>query len=111
MTQGAIVPGSTHTYTVHPECKRYTLRDNGFTETKSGKFQLIRPLDYGSDNKKEVQLKIVISKTFDQVKMYTTTGSLQSVNVYKNESLSKEKENLEAILQDLCDKKVLSKVD
>ena len=32
-------------YKVHPSAKRYTLKDNGFTETKSGNFQLIRSLD------------------------------------------------------------------
>lgn len=43
-TTTAAVEGSTVFYKVHPSAKRYTLKDNGFTETKSGNFQLIRSL-------------------------------------------------------------------
>ena len=36
------VLGAETRYQLAPEAKKYTLRDNGFTETNSGNFQLIR---------------------------------------------------------------------
>ena len=110
LSQTASVPGSSVLYQVHPECKKYTLRDNGFIESKSGKFQLIRSLSFGSESNKEVQTKIVVSSDLKKLKLYTTTTSLQSVNVYKNDAFSKEKENLEAILSELCNSQVLERV-
>jgi|SRR5699024_4529913 len=109
MSQKATIPGMTENYQVHPSCKKYTLRDNGFTETKSGKFQLIRSLNFGSDNKQDIQLKVVISPDLEKLKMYTTTTTLQSVDLFKKETFSKERENLETILYELCESQVLEK--
>lgn len=40
----ATVLGAATQYRIAPEAKKYTLRDNGFTETNGGNFQLIRAL-------------------------------------------------------------------
>lgn len=105
------LPGSTESYDIHPECKKYTLRDNGFSESKTGKFQLIRPLSFGSQSNKEIQLKMVVSKDFKQLKMYTTTTSLHPVNLYKDDVFSKERENAEDILYELSENKVIRKTE
>lgn len=106
----ALIPGSDQEYRIHPECKKYTLRDNGFTETKNGKFQLVRSLSFGSDNKTEIQLKVVISSTLDSLKIYVTNSALQSVNVFKKENLTVEKENLKRILNEMLEANVLEKI-
>ena len=49
-TPTASLKGSNQVFSVSPTCKGYTLRDNGFTETKSGNFQLIRSLDETIDD-------------------------------------------------------------
>ena len=38
-TQTATLKNSNHVYRVSPTVKGYTLRDNGFVETKAGNFQ------------------------------------------------------------------------
>ena len=45
--------GAPSSYRLHPDAKRYTLRDNGFTETNGGNYQLIRPLDATPQSKKD----------------------------------------------------------
>ena len=63
----AAVEGSDIFYKVNPDAKRYTLRDNGFTETNSGNFQLVRSLDATPQSKTGFKLKITIAndlKTF-----------------------------------------------
>ena len=110
MSTHTSLPGSPVAYAVHPECKKYTLRDYGFTESKSGKFQFIRSLNYGSENKKDVQFKLVISKDLHSAKMYTTI-SLQSINVYKEDEYAQEQNNVEALLEDMCRQSILLKID
>lgn len=110
MIKTVSVPGSVTEYSVHPECKKYTLRDNGFNESKTGKFQLIRSLRFGSDTKKDVQLKIVIHDDLKTLKMYTSIA-LKSVDVYKSDMYDVERTNLEAILEELCTHHVLQKVN
>ena len=41
----ATLKGFDRQFSVSPECKPYTLRDNGFSETKGGNFQYKRALD------------------------------------------------------------------
>lgn len=110
MSNQAAVPGTKTKYEIHPQCKKYTLRDYGFTESKTGKFQFVRLLNYGSENKKETQLKIVISNDLESLKVYTTI-SLQSINLYKDDRYPVERENLETILNDLCHEEILKKVE
>ena len=61
-------------YTVHPDAKRYTLRDNGFLESKNGSFQYERALSLHNQNKKTPKLKLVISKDIDELKLTAVTS-------------------------------------
>ena len=57
-------------FSVSPTCKGYTLRDNGFTETKSGNFQLIRSLDETIDDHRGLKLKVMVDKDKKQLKTF-----------------------------------------
>lgn len=82
--QKATVLGSDVFYRIAPQAKRYTLRDNGFTETNGGNFQLIRPLEATPQSKEGFKLKITVDKDIQTLKMSVTTGNgLKSVNLFK----------------------------
>lgn len=107
----ASLPGASDTYRVHPDAKKYTLRDNGFTETKSGKFQLIRTLGTTVSDPHAPKLKVTISKDLSELKFATTTANgLQTVNIYRNDKFSEYRESIEAIFYGLVEGKVLEKV-
>lgn len=80
------VQGAAVSYKIAEEAKRYTLRDNGFTETNSGNFQLIRSLEATPQSKEGFKLKITVSKDIKTLKMsITTANGLKSVNIFKDE--------------------------
>ena len=111
-TQTAQLNGSTQLYQVSPQCKRYTLRDNGFVETKAGNFQFVRTLDDAEGaHKKGLRLKVVVSKDLSQLKMSTTTSNgLQAVNVYQLKDMDMVIEKLEFILAGFVNRDVLVEV-
>ncbi|WP_028274153.1 hypothetical protein [Atopococcus tabaci] len=115
MTQNiktASLPGASDTYRIHPDAKKYTLRDNGFTETKSGKFQLVRILGTMVSDPHAPKLKITISKDLSDLKFSTTTANgLQPVNIYKNDKFSEYRESVEAVFYGLLEGKVLERVN
>lgn len=80
----ATILGSNVFYRIAPEAKRYTLRDNGFTETNGGNFQLIRGLEATPQSKEGFKLKITVDKDIQTLKMSVTTGNgLKAVNLFK----------------------------
>lgn len=88
------VLGAAVKYRLAPTAKRYTLRDNGFTETKGGNFQLIRPLEATPQSKEGFKLKITVDKDIKKIKMSVTTANgLKAVNIFKDSTndLSQEK--------------------
>lgn len=100
--------GSNQSYRVSDEAKRYTLRDNGFTETKNGSFQYERVLSTHAMDKKAPKLKITISKDIDELKISAVTpNGLKKIDLYKNKELQKEREFAENILLSLIEGKVL----
>lgn len=103
--------GSEKKYRLNPEVKRYTLRDHGFTETKSGNFQLIRSLDTVAGSKQGVMLKVTVMKDLSSFKMSTTTANgLKFVNVYGNKGMQSLRDNLEYILEGLVSEKILQEI-
>ena len=76
----ATVLGAPISYRLHPDAKRYTLRDNGFTETNGGNYQLIRPLDATPQSKEGFKLKITVSKDIQTLKMSITTDPKQKMS-------------------------------
>ena len=63
----ATVLGAATQYRIAPEAKKYTLRDNGFTETNGGNFQLIRGLEATPQSKEGFKLKITVAKDLQDV--------------------------------------------
>lgn len=106
------IQGLNKTYAVSEKCKRYTLRDNGFEETKTGNFQLVRSLDAIGDVKKHLQLKVMVSKDIQTLKISTTTSNgLNSVDLYKMKNNDMTIEKFEFILDGLVDRDVLVEVN
>ncbi|WP_270790540.1 MULTISPECIES: DUF1831 domain-containing protein [Enterococcus] len=83
----ATVLGCPVNYQLAPEAKRYTLRDNGFTETNGRNYQLIRPLEATPQSKEGFKLKITVDQDIKTLKMsITTANGLKSVNIFKDDS-------------------------
>lgn len=79
--------GSSVTYQVSPNIKRYALRDVGFIETKQGNFQLQRPLDPTPQMKTGLVLKVTISKDLKQLKMSIVgQNGMKAMDIFKDES-------------------------
>lgn len=84
-TETATIKGANYHYALAPSAKKYTLRDNGFTETSSGNFQLIRPLQATPQSKEGFKLKITVSKDLKTLKMSVTTANgLKAVDIFKD---------------------------
>ncbi len=103
--------GSGDYYTVHEDAKRYTLRDNGFIESKNGSFHYERVLSLNSQDKKVPRLKIIISQEIDELKISAVTSNgLKKVDLYKNDQLEEEKKFAEGIIDSLVNANVLKRV-
>ncbi|MCF1684162.1 DUF1831 domain-containing protein [Tetragenococcus halophilus] len=82
--EATTILGAQTSYKLAPAAKRYTLRDNGFSETSSGNFQLIRPLEATPQSKEGLKLKITVDKDIQKMKMSVTTANgLKAVNIFK----------------------------
>ena len=107
-TPTASLKGSNQVFSVSPTYKGYTLRDNGFTETKSGNFQLIRSLDNTIDDHRGLKLKVMVDKDKKSLKISTVTkNGLQTVDLYGKSNTAMAVEKLEFILEGLVERGVL----
>ncbi|MGG5316960.1 DUF1831 domain-containing protein [Enterococcus sp. AZ072] len=108
----ATVEGAKVNYSLAPTAKKYTLRDNGFTETTSGNFQLIRPLDATPQSKEGFKLKITVAKDLQQVKMsITTANGLKSVNIFKDDTHVLLQEKFYFLMEGMIDRGLFVKVN
>ena len=104
------LPGSAYTYTLHPDAKRFTLRDNGFTETKQGNFQLVRPLDATPQSKEGFKLKITVDKEIKGIKMSVTTANgLRSVDIFKDDKYKMNQDKLYFLMDGMIERKLFVK--
>jgi len=103
--------GAATNYKIAPTAKRYTLRDNGFTETPNGNYQLIRPLEATPQSKEGLKLKITVDQEIKKLKMSVTTANgLKAVNIFKNNNeLLIEKFNF--LMAGFIDRGLFEKVD
>lgn len=108
----AALPGSSQTFRVHPEAKRYTMRDNAFTETKNGNFQYERILSNNISSKSAPRLKIIVTKDFSTLKISTVTANgIRKVDLYANEGMAEERKLAEFFLETFVQENVLEKVE
>lgn len=106
----ATVEGSSIFYVVNPNAKKYTLKDNGFTETNSGNFQLIRPLNATPQSKEGFKLKITIASDLKTLKMsITTANGLKSINIFKGEQHLMSQEKFYFLMDGMISRGVLDK--
>lgn len=108
----ATVEGCPIAYQISPKAKRYTFRDNGFTETNSGNLQLIRPLDATPQNKQGFKLKITVSKDLQTLKMSVTTANgLKSVNIFKDEAFQMNQEKFYFLMDSMISRDCFIKIE
>lgn len=101
----ATVKGAKFQYALAPTAKKYTLRDNGFTETSSGNFQLIRPLQATPQSKEGFKLKITVAKDINTLKMSVTTGNgLKAVDIFKDNKQEMVQEKFYFLLDGMIDR-------
>jgi hypothetical protein len=106
----AAVKGSTTTYALSPNVKKYTLKDVGFVETRGGNFQLERPLDPNSPYNQAFKLKITVAKDLKNLKMsITTANGLQAVDIFKQPAKTEEITQFNFLVDNLIDREILIK--
>lgn len=108
----ASVLGSPVVYRVAEGAKKYTLRDNGFTETSSGNFQLIRPLDATPQSSEGFKLKITVAKDIETLKMsITTPNGLKAVNIFKGGKHEMSQEKFYFLMDGMISRGLFEKVE
>ena len=113
MTQSneTALPGSDQKYRIHPDAKRYTMRDNAFIETKNGNFQYERVLSKKPGTKTAPKLKVTVSKDFNDLRMSTVAANgVKKVNLYANEQQQEARELAEFYLATFVQEGILEKV-
>lgn len=103
--------GSDKKYVVHPDAKRYTMRDNAFSETKNGNFQYERVLSTKPGEKTAPKLKITVSKDFTNLKILSVAANgIKKVNLYDSEQMKDSRELAEFYLDNFVQEGVLQEV-
>ncbi|AMB93404.1 cysteine desulfurase [Aerococcus sanguinicola] len=98
----AKLPGGAKVYQLHPDCKKYSLRDYHFVETKSGNFQYDQEVKPDFASARAVRLKITVDKELTGLKMNVTNQKgLKTVNVFKSDGMADFVEALDFILADM----------
>ncbi|MFL2129309.1 cysteine desulfurase [Ruoffia sp. FAM 26255] len=103
----AELKGFNRTFSVSPEARPYTLRDNGFTDTKSGNFIYKRALD--STHKQGLVLKVTVDKGLKGLKISTVNEKgLTAVDISKLDNNSMVVEKVNFIFDGFVDRNVLN---
>jgi len=106
------LPGGQAEYVVNNQAKRYTMKDNGFSESKNGNFQYKRSLSANPADKATPKLKIFVSKDFSELKISTVTSNgIKRINLYNNENQKGAREFAEYVLNSLVEESVLQLAD
>ncbi|MDR3156561.1 MAG: DUF1831 domain-containing protein [Lactobacillales bacterium] len=106
----ATLPGSKYKYRLTDKVKRFTLRDNGFIETKAGNFQFLRPLEATPQSKEGFLLKIMVDKGIKKFKLSTTSkDGMRAINIFKDEKNKLIQDKFYFLLEGLVDRGVLFK--
>jgi hypothetical protein len=102
--------GSKYVYRLTDTVKRFTLRDNGFTETKAGNFQFLRPIEVMSQAKNSFMLKITVAKDLKNFKLsITSKDGMRAVNIFKDEKNKMLQDKFYFLLDGLIERGVLLK--
>lgn len=110
MTQSntASLKGSAVEYRVHSDAKRYTMRDNAFTETRNGNFQYERKLTAQGIGKNVPILKITVSENFERLRILSLApNGIREIDLYENDEMKEARDLAEFYLDDFVKEKVL----
>lgn len=100
--------GDKQSYCLAEDVKKYSLRDAGFMEKKTGKFLLQRNLD--PNVTAGMKLKVTVDLAARKLKMSTTTANgLKEVNIFKTGNVATQTEQLGYLLNDLEERGILNK--
>lgn len=109
--KSATVLGCPKLYRLNPSAKRYTLRDNGFTVTNGGNFQLILPLQATPQSREGFKLKITVDEAIQTLKMsITTANGLKAVNLFKDDQHKMLQDKFYFLLAGMIDRGLFEEV-
>lgn len=99
-----------YTYKLHPNVKKFTLKDNTFAETKVGNFELSRLLEEFPNSGQGFLLKIIFNKDLSGFKINITDKSgLRLVNIFKSESQKIIQEKFYFLMDSLVERNIFIK--
>jgi len=99
-----------YTYKLHPNVKKFTLKDNTFAETKVGNFELSRLLEEIPNSGQGFLLKIIFNKDLSGFKINITDKSgLRLVNIFKSESQKIIQEKFYFLMDSLVERNIFIK--
>lgn len=99
-----------YTYKLHPNVKKFTLKDNTFAETKVGNFELSRLLEEIPNSGQGFLLKIIFNKDLSGFKINITDKSgLRLVNIFKSESQKIIQEKFYFLMNSLVERDIFIK--
>lgn len=97
-------------YKLHPNVKKFTLKDNTFAETKVGNFELSRLLEEIPNSGQGFLLKIIFNKDLSGFKINITDKSgLRLVNIFKSESQKIIQEKFYFLMDSLVERDIFIK--
>ncbi|MDO4670418.1 MAG: cysteine desulfurase [Aerococcus sp.] len=108
----AMLKGSETTYTLNEQCKKYTLRDNNFVETRNGNFHYEQMVHPTFNDPRTVKLSIKVNKDLSGLDMNVTQANgLKTVDLYHDEKFEVFVEPVDFILHHLVQEKVLAPLE
>lgn len=101
-----------YTYSLHPNVKKYTLRDNTFAPTKVGNYELSRLLEAVPNSGNGFLLKIIVNKDLTGFKINITDKSgLKLVNIFKSEDNSIIQQKFYFLMDSLVERQIFEKTE
>ncbi|MDO4871781.1 MAG: DUF1831 domain-containing protein [Candidatus Saccharibacteria bacterium] len=99
-------------YSINPKVKKFTLKDNTFTETKVGNFELSRLLEEIPNSGQGFLLKIIFNKDLSGFKINITDKSgLRLVDIFKSENHKIIQEKFYFLMDSLVERDIFIKED
>ena len=101
-----------YTYAIHPNIKKYTLRDNTFAQTKVGNYELNRLLEAIPNSGDGFKLKIIINKDLTGFKINITDKSgLRLVNIFKNPENKIIQQKFYFLMDSLVEREIFERIE
>ena len=98
------------TYSIHPNIKKFTLKDNTFGQTKVGNYELSRLLEKVPNSGEGFLLKIIVNKDLTGFKINITDKSgLRLVDIFKNPENHILQEKFYFLMDSLVERQVFEK--